>query len=531
MNTEAIAKKYYSKLKSLPDIKILSGIAYVESLIIALRSFELGFVYLYSFVIYIIFLILILKDKKLILFFTDITGVFYLLLPFLTSYYYYSLTFFSPLIGYTLLSKYSEIKSAIIIFISNIISTILFLNVYVVVYSFLVSLVFYYYIHTINRKGEKIAGIKSMQILRPFLKNIIKKDRISLEKFLDSISFKTTIHVGLFKVDDLFLVIPKIHYGIISEIGSSKFIYQLEGENDRNIVFHGPGSHEIDIATSTQSLAVAKRIAEDERNSEGWEKLSFYGIKEWVCGEFKGITLDFGSKTLTFLERPNYGIDDLPLKLWDFTIKTKNYIVDCHNENLTKDLPLNTYSCIVRGIEKAKDNMRAERPFIVGYAEDYVNNCEGLCNNKLRVIYVSDGEKDIGLVYIYSNNSDPELTKRIRVKLGTLVDYPILVTPDDHSCTGTIIGELYIPAQPCESLVEKAYELLKKAKEKARQSEVYFKEDNIKGVKVLGSFVSLTVKALEEVGGYTIKTFWIPLLTPFVLTAIFVLLTNVHIEF
>ena len=531
MNSEAITRKYYSKLKSLPDIKILSGIASIESIIIVLRSFELGLVYLYSFAIYIAFLISIfLKDKKLIFFFADITGVFYLLLPFITNYYYYSLTFFSPLIGYTLLPKYNEVKSAITIFISNIISTIFFLNIYVIVYSFLVSFVFYYYIHTINKKGEKITGIKSMQILRPFLSNVIKKDKISLEKFLDSVSFKTTIHIGLFKVDDLFFVIPKIHYGISGEIGSSKFIYQLESENNRNVVFHGPGSHEIDIATSAQSLTVAKRVAEDERVTDGWQKLNFYGIKEWVCGEFRGITLDFGSKTLTFLERPNYGIDDLPLRLWDFTIKTKNYIVDCHNEYLTKDLPLNTYSCVTKGIEKAKNGKGAERPFIVGYAEDFINNCEGLCNNKLRVIYMSDGEKDIGIVYIYSNNSEPELTKKIREKLEALVNYPILVTPDDHSCTGTIVGNLYIPAQPCDSLVEKAYELLKKAKEKAHESEVYFKEDNIKGVKVLGSFVSLMVKALEEVGGYAMKTFWIPLLTPFILTAIFVLLTNLHIE-
>ena len=533
MNSEAITRKYYSKLKSLPDIKILSTVTALESVIIVLRSFELGLVYLYSFAVYIALLVTIfIKDKKLILFFSDITGLFYLILPFITTYYYYSLTFFSPLIGYTLLPKYSESRAAFIVFISNIIPTIFFFDPYIVIYSFLIAFIFYYYIHTVNKKGEKITGIKSMQILRPFLSNVVKKDKTSLEKFLESISFKTTVHVGLFKVDDLFFVIPKIHYGISGEIGSSKFIYQLESENNHNIVFHGPGSHEIDIATSSQSMITAKRIAEKEKSTEDWLKLNFYGIKEWSCGEFRGITLDFGSKTLTFLERPNYGIDDLPLKLWDFTVKTNNYIIDCHNEYLTKDLPLNSYSCIINGITKARNEKGNERPFILGYAEDIVNNCEGLCNNRLRVMYISDGEKDIGLIYIYSNNSDPELTKKIRQRLGTLVKYPILVTPDDHSCTGTIAGDLYTPAQPCDTLVGKAYELLKKAKEKAHESEVYFKKDDIKGVRVLGSFISLMVKALEEVGGYAMKTFWIPLLTPFILTILFILLlTNIHIEF
>jgi len=533
VNSEAITRKYYSKLKSLPDLKILSGLAAFESVIIVLRSLELGLVYIYSFAIYIALLTAIfINDKKLVFFFADITGIFYLLSPLITSYYYYSLTFFSPLIGYTLLPKYSESRSAFIVFISNIISTIFFFNTYIVIYSFLVAFIFYYYIHTVNKKGEKITGIKSMQLIRPFLSNIIKKDNASLERFLESISFKTTVHIGLFKVNDVFFVIPKIHYGISGEIGSSKFIYQLENENNHNIIFHGPGSHEIDIATSSQSMNIAKRIAEEERTTNDWLKLNFYGIKEWSCGEFRGITLDFGSKTLTFLERPNYGIDDLPLRLWDFTVKTENYIVDCHNEYLTKDLPLNSYSCITNGIEKAKNKKGSERPFIVGYAEDIINNCEGLCNNKLRVTYISDGENDIGIVYIYSNNSDPELTKKIREKLRTLVNYPLLVTPDDHSCTGTIAGDLYTPAQPCDALVEKAYELLKEAKEKAHESEVYFKKDDIKGVKVLGSFISLMVKALEEVGGYAMKTFWIPLLTPFILTILFVLLsTNIHIEF
>ena len=532
MNTEAITRKYYSKLKSLPDIRILSSITAVELAAIILRSFELGFLYIYSFSIYIVLLTMIfIKDKKLIFFFTDITGIFYLLLPLITSNYYYSLTFFSPLVGYTLLPRYSEIKSAFLVFILNVISTIFFFNIYVLIYSFLVAFIFYYYIHIINKKGEKITGVKSMQIIRPFLNNIMKKDKMPLEKFLESISFKATTHIGLFKADNLFFVIPKIHFGVSGEVGSSKFIYQLESEDSHNIIFHGPGSHEIDIATSSQSKEIAKRVAEREKTAEGWLKLNFYGIKEWNCGEFRGITLDFGPKTITFIERPDRGIDDLPVKLWDFTIKTGNYIVDCHNEFLTEDLPTTSYSCITAGIEKVKREKGKEKPFIIGYAEDTITGCEGLCNNKLRAIYISDGNNDIGIIYIYSNNSDPELTRKIREKLRSVVTYPILVTPDDHSCTGTVAGDTYIPAQPCETLVKKAQELIKKAKERAHESEIYFKEDNIKGVKVLGSFVSLMIKALEEVGGYTMRTFWIPLLTPFVLTILFILLANIRIEF
>ncbi|MBP1358208.1 MAG: DUF2070 family protein, partial [Sulfolobus sp.] len=194
---------------------------------------------------------------------------------------------------------------------------------------------------------------------------------------------------------------------------------------------------------------------------------------------------------------------------------------------------MNTFSCITHGIERAvKEVDHIKKPLIIGYSEDYVSGCEGLCNNKIRATYISDGEKDIGIVYIYSNNSDPELTKKLREKLGNLVTYPILITPDDHSCTGTLPGDLYLPAQPCDAIINKGYEILQKAKMSSHETEVYFKKEDIKGVKVLGSFISLMVKALEEVGGYTMKTFWIPLLTPFLLTLIFaLLLSNAHIKF
>lgn len=513
-------------------MKILSSIATFESALVVLRSLEIGFVYIFSFIIYMIVVSLVLfTDKKLIFFFTDITAFFYLVFSFILShFYYFSLTLFTPLLGYVLLPKHSEVRSSIYIFLINLISTILYINILIVLYSFIISFIFYYYIHIINKKGEKITGLKSLQILRPFIINVTKKDSKSLEKFLEDISMKTVVHIGVFKIGNIYFVIPKIHYGISGDIGSSKFIYQLENENSLNIAFHGPGSHEIDIASSSQSAKIAKLVAEEEMKNDGWTKLSFYGISEWNCGQFFGITLNFGEKSLSFIQRPNYGIDDLPIKLWDFTIKSGNYIVDCHNEYLSQELPFNTFSCITNGILKSLSNKK-EKPLIIGYEDDRIENCEGLCNNKIRVTYISDGEKDAAIIYIYSNNADPLLTNKIREKLRNVVDYPILVTPDDHSCTGTVVGDLYTPAQPCESLVEKAYELTLKAKKNAKKGEVSFKKIEVKGVKVLGSFISLMVNALEEVGSYAMRTFWIPLVMPFILTILFVLLANIHIKF
>lgn len=79
------------------------------------------------------------------------------------------------------------------------------------------------------------------------------------------------IHIALIRLDDKILVIPQIHFGIFGNQGSARLPYKIEGEIKDAIVFHGPGSHEINLATAKESDRIAsilKGRIEDEKNGK-----------------------------------------------------------------------------------------------------------------------------------------------------------------------------------------------------------------------------------------------------------------------
>ncbi|BCU68991.1 DUF2070 family protein [Stygiolobus caldivivus] len=535
MNSEAITRKYYSKIKSLPNIKVISGISVLETGLVYLRSLTIGIDYFISLILYFSVMLLLLRDLKVTLFFLDLTAFTYLVFSFLTKEVFFSFGIFAPLAGYGSLASNSELRATGIIFLSTFVPSLAYgFRPITLAYSLLISSVFYVYIYLLNRKGERLTGFKSMQIVRPFIMGVVRKDYEALEKFLDNLGIKTNLRIGIFKVSDHFLVLPKIHFGLSGEIGSSKFPYYLESLNPKNIIFHGPGSHEIDITSSKKTMEIAKLAFSEELNDSNWKDQLFYGIYAWKSKcNFRGITLLFSKSTLTFVERPGKGIDDLPLRLWDYITKESDYVVDCHNEYLTEELPKQTDKCIIEEIEAIKKQREnaTPKPFLISFKEGQVKACEGLCKKTIRVVVISDGEKKIGIIYLYANNSDPSLTNAIRDRLSKVVDIPLLVTPDDHTCTASSMRDLYLPAQYCDELVHLAEDLVKEAVSDLKESSLSIKELDVKGVKVVGKIVSNFVVALEEVGNYTMRTFWIPLVSPLILAIIFILVTDGVIKF
>jgi len=530
VNSEAITRKYYSKIKSLPNIKVISGISVLESALVYLRSLTLGIEYFISLILYLSVMLILLRELKVTLFFLDLTAFIYLIFPFFSRDFLLSFGIIAPLVGYGSLASKSEAKATLIMFLSTFVPSIAFgFRLDILIYSITITGIFYIYVYLLNRKGEKLTGLKSLQIVRPFIEGIVKKDYEALEKFLDGLGIKTNLRIGMFRFTDHFFILPKIHFGLSGEIGSSKFLYHLEELNPNNIVFHGPGSHEIDITSNKQTKEVAKLVFSEEINETNWKDQTFYGIYPWSSRcNFMGVTLLFSNSSLTFVERPGKGIDDLPLKLWDYVTKGADYIVDCHNEYLSEELPSHSDKCIIENVENVKKFRRSAtlKPLLVAIKEGMVKNCEGLCKNVVRVIVISDGEKKVGIIYLYANNSDPSLTKAIRERIGKLVDFPLLVTPDDHTCTASSMKDLYLPAQYCKELLDLAENLTREAISDLKEVKVSVKEIDVKGVKVLGKMLSNFVTALEEVGNYTIRTFWIPLVSPLMLSLLLILITN-----
>ncbi|AOL17818.1 hypothetical protein BFU36_10460 [Sulfolobus sp. A20] len=517
MDTESLTRKYYAYIKGLPNIKIFLTLTSFEYIILLIRSLQISFDYLYSFLLYSVLLIALFRERyKLGLFITDLTGIPYIVLSFLPVSPIFAFGFFMPLLAYILLGSYRESLSITLSALLSFVPIIFYLKYILpyIIYIIIISLIFHLYIYTVNKKGVKILGFKSTQVAVPFIRAITEKNKAPLENFLSLISVKTTLNILLYKLDDILFVLPQIHFGIFGDIGSSRFVYDAEKTLGKNVmVFHSAGSHELDLASSFDVNKVLEEIKRS-LNGNSWNKVNFYGISVEKINNFEVTSLEFDKFRISFLERPNLGIDDLPSSLWKYMLSYNNYLVDCHNNYMIEGYSKDEVESLKMFLMEQK-GIKSNRKLYIGYAEGVIEkSCEGLCDNRVRVVTLSDGESKISLVYLYANNSSRELyTAMKNLEEGSRV---ILITPDDHSCTGVSLGITYYPAGVCEELINKTKMLVKESTLNLKEvKNIQYTVVKVKGVRVVGKIVSLMSKALEEVGAYTAKTFWIPLVTPY----------------
>lgn len=514
MDSEKLARTYYSrysKILSTPSTSVILSINVIETLLIFIRGLEIGLLYFYAFIVYFAYVVLIFGQKlKTSLIMTLIFSIIYLVFSFTPIPYVFLFGAFIPLLNYPLLLDHSEKKSLLLSIFSGIIPSLVLLKVTLLglVYVSIVGLLTFLYIFEINRKGNRIIGIPSLSVIKPFLRALNYKRDEDLENFLEKISVPTIINVATFKIGDVYFVLPQIHFGIYGNIGSSLFPYYVEDALKNAMVFHTPGSHELDLPSKKESRKVVAEILKTK-----FEKLAFSEIEEEKIGDFDIVTIRFDKASVSFVQRPNKGIDDLPGALWRDIMITKNFLIDCHNEALVDDIGRKEYL-------QLKEFLRRRKPSTVstlkiGYAEDKVS-CEGLCSNRIRVISLV-GNKKLSVVYIYANNACKELRQKIYENLSDLVDYPILVTPDDHSCTASSLGILYQPAKACDEIIEKARKLVIESLENVKEvTDIGFGTVQVK-TRIVGKIFSSMVEGLEKIGNFTLKTFWVPIVLPYVI--------------
>ncbi|WP_162582695.1 DUF2070 family protein [Acidianus brierleyi] len=522
MDSEKITRKYYSKIISLPSLRLLIGVDGIESALILFRGLEIGLAFIYSFISYGIILFVIFRSKiKTGLTIFSFSSIIYLIFSLFPEFYLYSYGIFLPFLDYSLLIDYKALYSSLISFGASIIPVIISVpnDIRVFLYIFLVALITYLYIYSIDRKGTKLLGISSLTVVRPFLRAINYKREDELEKFLDKLSIPYYVNIYTLKISDRLLILPQIHYGLYGSVGSSKLPYIIEEKMKNVVVFHGPGSHDIDLPSRSYSNIIASYIKAE--TDKGMEPNSFYGIEFNDRGSFKLTTLVFDKSSLTFVERPGKGIDDMPTSLWKDMVENNNFLIDCHNENLKEEFSREEISTIREFIREKKTGFK--KPLYFGYAEGTLSEkCEGICCNKVKVMAIGDGEKKILIIYVFGNNASVELGEQLKDKLKDLADRVILVTPDDHTCTGTSLYSLYVPSQPCVNLINISRELGIKAIENMKEVKSEQKIMKIR-TKVIGKIISSMVEGLEKVGSYTLRTFWIPIISPYLLLLIFIL--------
>ncbi len=533
MNSEELTRHYYSKLRGLPDIKKVALFSVAEYAIILGRSLETSLAsLLYAFLIYFLLLSFIfLRNIKTALFLGDITGIPYLLLSFFSiSLFAFGFTF--PILSLSMFVRYGEKKSVIISLLVSLLPVVFFPRdaVIYLVYILLVSLLYYTYIWSINKQGKKIVGIPSLKVLRPFMKAIMEKDFLPLDRFFENGGEQKDLNVALVRIGDKYFIIPQVHFGIFGRQGSARFPYVMEEMESNSIVFHGPGSHEINLVTLEETKRVANLIKKEMEHGNGWHNAKFKGIGFYSLGHFQVTTLKFSNFSVSFLERPSYGIDDLPGNLWDSIRETKNFVVDSHNSFLVRDFDKVEIRELNEFLLSGKEG--EDRELYVGYSEGKVPcNCEGYCNRRFRVVTIGDGEKRIGIVYFYANNAQPE-TRQCVIKAGEgLLDRTIMVTPDDHSCAGSSMTTTYLPAMTCSNMDEIVRDAIKRSLSSMRKvDDASYKLLEVKA-KVIGKIISSMLDGLEKVGKFASRTFWIPLLIPYSVFILILVISNGLIKF
>lgn len=514
-------RSYYSRIRTLPDLKYVAAGTIVEGIAVVARGISLGLEFVLAPFIYLLIgLVGYRRLRKFSLFIFNLTVLFYLLFSFTPVQPVYAFGIFLPLAGYVLVGYVREEIAYAVLSVQSILPSLVF-GVVLPYYAYIAALIitFYLYIYTINHKGKSIMGMRSLDVFRPFLTSFMSKEYQLVDDLMNVVSTRHNVIVPMFKLGDEVFVVPKLHYGLFGKAGSSEFIYDLESRCPNCTTFHGPGSHELDAATASESRRIVNTVAEFVKSGE-WKPLKFYGIQQWMEDDMLGYSLIFDRVTLTFLQRPGKGIDDLPQELWNYSYGTGNFLIDTHSETLKEEITPKD----VNAIKKALGSLerKSERPLLLSKKEGTLENrCEGLCSQKVKVFAISDGEKRVGIVYVYANNSDEELGRELQDVPG--YDSVILVTPDDHSCTGVAIGELYSPAVKCEGLVKKARELLVEALKDMKPVQAYFGMVTVEGVKLIGPVVSNLLQSLNVVGEFVKKTYWIPLLLPFLAIGFIVL--------
>ena len=363
-------------------------------------------------------------------------------------------------------------------------------------------------------EGRKFGGFSPVWLARSFIQTWFTEEPEALEEVF--LRFGKEINVGVKILSiirhlrkKIVLVFPSIHYGPFRNVGSSRFIYQLENYLEPSIkifTFHTAGSHEHNISTTKESDRVAKEISKFIKKS----------LKEdveggLICKPFRISSPNgwnaFAINTPTFISiflvNKLGGNDDLPHELWDYVeenVKERKVIAavaDSHSFKGPRITELEEVKEIVdEALKMYKCNNGQE--FKAGFAEVVSKElCRGMCNRKVKVMSLNLAGNRYGIIYIYGNNMEGKYRLRLEA-IARKLDYKDIevITPDDHSCAAHFKEAPYDLVQNCEPLTQAVMEALSRATQDEVPATALALETVVKGVRVAGEKIFEFMNAL-----------------------------------
>lgn len=366
-------------------------------------------------------------------------------------------------------------------------------------------------------------GISPLSSARAFMRTWLTGNHEYLEEIVRSFGVSDRVRVGalVFKRESgepVALVFPDIHFGPFRNVGSSRFLYLLEESLEPNMevfVFHTPGSHERNLAASSESLEIARAVASSI--SSYYNQLADYGIcrpsilKE---GKWEAYVLRGPTAVVSFLTNVLEGNDDLPFGIWKKAEAVLSVdrglnlmaIVDSH---AAKGPPVKDGDELYYLVEKLRDiNGCSEEEVYVGYGEAVGTACRELCYDKVKVLTFrfSDGERRI-IAYLYGNNVDLQTRNGI-VNLLERLGYkdPLIVTPDDHSCAASFKEKPYYVVSDCPGLYEAIAKAVERAVEGESRARYVTLEHVFHDVELAGHNIWKLTSLIEDLGKATLRS-------------------------
>ena len=137
----------------------------------------------------------------------------------------------------------------------------------------------YFFLYLINDVADESLGVPALSLFKAFLLSWIADVNDPFEEFLERLSEKQAVDLGLFKFDsserEVCVVVPSVHPGPFKNIGSSVLPYLLKHALEKKFgcvacVPHGLFGHELDLASQAQNQKIVNNVVERDGFSGFW---------------------------------------------------------------------------------------------------------------------------------------------------------------------------------------------------------------------------------------------------------------------
>jgi len=316
-------------------------------------------------------------------------------------------------------------------------------------------------VYLINRNSKKFTREGILEYLRGYIDAWLLDDPSKLDQLIYKNSLPVKIPIDLIVFPGVYrrtaqLVIPYFHFGPFKNVGSSRFPsiageYTYVKNGFLTGVFHGPSTHDRDLASNSEMNNILNRLVEYK------EPIIFNEIsdlQEIRNGKATVKYMRLDDSIILFLEYEE--MEDIPYEVVD-TLKNIGskmgyanvIVVDTHNSLINKRYALKDedISLILKtgieALEEAKTSITQKFKVAVEKIElPKISLKDGLGSNGIYMLVLETLTKRNAILIIDSNNLHPKLKEKLeKVLLDNYFDNIVVTTTDTHEVTALELVE------------------------------------------------------------------------------------------